>query len=346
MKVTAVINTCNRYFTTLPLCISSIINQKRKPDELIIYDDGEHKDLREESVYKNLFTHLSAAGIKWSVRFSNGTGQVANHNKSIRDSIGDLIWRLDDDNVASPDCLETLIESMWNKEIGAVGGLVLDPKSIQDNNVAASSKIEDIYRGLNVQWYSGTKTQYVDHLYSTFLYRKEAAKHGYHQGLSRIGHREETIFTYEMRRAGWKLLVNPEAVTWHYRENTGGIRSFQDKTMWDIDEKIFSELMGDWGVRKDKYDKHVVLDCGIGDHIVFEKILPDLKKKYPNATLVIANCYPYLFTEHKDVILTSIQDAKNLLNNNIDHFNVYKFLWDNTDKQWNLEEGFRRLYKC
>jgi GT2 family glycosyltransferase len=344
MKVTAVISTMGRYFTTLPMCISSIINQTVKPNELIIYDDGEQKDLREEGIYKNLFHHLQAAGISWQVKFSPRKGQVFNHQSSLRDSSGGLIWRLDDDNVADPRCLEYLLLSMGDPSIGAVGGLVLDPKGVQDNNPAASNKIEDIYLGLNVQWFRNTTPQEVDHLYSTFLYRKEAAKHGYHMGLSRVGHREETIFTYEMKRAGWKIVVNPQAITWHYREGSGGIRSFKDQSLWDHDEKIFSELMGDWGVRKDRYDKHIVLDSGIGDHIVFLKILPDLKKAYPNARLVISNCYPYLFDDHKDVVLTSIQDAKNLFGD-IDQWNVYKWMWDRNWKQ-SLESAFRGLYKC
>jgi len=72
--------------------------------------------------------------------------------------------------------------------VGAVAGLVLDPKSDIGENKLASNKIENIFVGLNEQWGRGfTEVKEVDHLYSTFLYRKEAGKHGYEQSLSRVG---------------------------------------------------------------------------------------------------------------------------------------------------------------
>jgi len=83
IKVTATISTRNRYFTSLPLCLTAIAMQTRVPDQLIIYDDGEHKDLREEPIYQNIFSLLQKKGIDWSVNFTDGQGQVKKSSKSI-----------------------------------------------------------------------------------------------------------------------------------------------------------------------------------------------------------------------------------------------------------------------
>ena len=226
MYITASISTRNRYFTTLPLCLTAIANQTRVPDELIIFDDGEHLDLRNESVYDNIFNHLTKRGVNWKVEFGSGEGQVKNHQKTLEIASHELIWRIDDDNVPEANVLETLYNEM-TKKTGAIGGLVLDPKNDMRPNKLASSKIDDIFVGLNEQWYPHEKNtiKSVDHLYSTFLFRKEAAKHGYEMTLSPKGFREETIFTYEMKRAGWDLLITPHCVTWHYQQPVGGIRS-------------------------------------------------------------------------------------------------------------------------
>ena len=312
--------------------------QTLKPKHLIIYDDGEQKDLRHDPMYQNIFTLLSLKGIAWKVEFGARRGQVFNHQRSIEDAKTEWIWRIDDDTVMEPDVLEKLMNQVA-PDVGAIGGLVIDPKIMLPTSKLASNKIEDIGLGMNIQWFRGSGVKEVDHLYSTFIYRKEAAKHGYCLELSRVGHREETIFTYEMRRAGWRLLVDTSATTWHFRCPTGGIRSDSGVEMWAHDEEVFARKMQQWGVTP-KDIKLVVLDNGLGDHLVFKSVLPDLKKKYKN--IVLANCYPEVFEDDTDIQTISIGEAT--LMTNIGMYNIYRFLWDNTDKHWSLEEAYRRLY--
>jgi glycosyltransferase involved in cell wall biosynthesis len=338
--VTAIVSTKNRYFTTLPNLLISIILQTVKPNELIIYDDGDRLDLRKESVYENIFLMLAQNDISWRVEFGTGIGQVANHQRSIEDAKNEWIWRLDDDNVAAPDCLEKLFRNITD-DVGAVGGLVLDPKfKYQTLNPLASSKIEDIYAGLNLQWYQWEGKEEVDHLYSTFIFRKSAAEQidGYCKDLSMVGHREETIFTYSLKRANWKLIVDSEAVTWHMRDSQGGIRSGSRMEMWQHDEEIFRNKLYEWGVVP-KNIKLCVLDSGMGDHLVFSKILPELKKKHSN--VVLAVCYPEIFADDKDVTLLSIADAQQMCN--IEEHNVYKWMWDHNWSK-SLEDAYRGMF--
>jgi len=334
-KVTAYICTRNREDSTLALAIQSVLTQSYPVSQLIIYDDGSHKDLRAIPHYANLFAMMQRKGIDWSVEFSNNKGQVCNHRRALNQAKHPFIWRIDDDDVAEPNVLRLLMDFIHQPGVGAVGGLVLDPTRNMVMPEMASNKIEDIYLGLNRQWFKyddEVVSQEVDHLYSTFLYRKEAAKPEYYPELSRVGHREETIFTYSMKRAGWRLLVNPTAITWHLKQPSGGIRDGY-KEMWELDEMKFKELLKKWKVKPTEY-KIITLDNGLGDHYVFKKILPQVKKMYPQ--LVMAVCFPQVFKGER---LISIAEAKMMGTTD----NIYKYMVE-TNNKGSLEEAYRRYY--
>lgn len=338
-NVTATISTRDRYFTTLPETLIALCNQTVKPEVVVVYDDGEQKDLRNEPLYQNIFALLQASGIQWHMRFGARKGQVDNHQRALSETTTEFIWRLDDDNVPKPDCLEKLLQHMDDPQVGAVAGLVVDPKNGFNTCGIASNKIEDIYLGLNQQWFQMNEVQEVDHLYSSFLFRKDAGKHGYCKELSKVGHREETIFSYEMKRAGWKLLVEPKAFTWHLRFPTGGIRSENDHQLWAHDEQIFTRKLVEWEIVPKSY-KLVILDCGLGDHLIFSMILPEMHKKYPD--IIVAACFPEVFEDDKNIKLISIADSHYLMDD-IGKLNVYKWMWDN---KWagTLEDAYRGLY--
>jgi len=336
-NVTAIVSTKDRYYTSLPNLLVSIALQTVKPERLIIYDDGEQKDLRSEPLYTNIFLLLQSVGVDWEVKFGKRMGQVHNHQSSIEDVKTEWIWRLDDDNVVEANCLENLLKNI-ETNVGAIGGLVLDPKLNQMNNTLASNDIEDIFLGLNIQWFKWEGVREVDHLYSTFIYRKEAAKHGYCLDLSRVGHREETMFTYEMKRSGWKLIVDSSAVTWHMRNDNGGIRSNTSASMWQHDEEIFRKKLQEWGVNP-RNIKLIVLDSGIGDHFVFKKALALIKERHKD--IVLAVCYPQVFEDDKDLILISIAEARQMTN--IDEHNVYRWM-DQRNWKESIEDAYLRMY--
>jgi hypothetical protein len=305
------------------------------PKALFIYDDGEQKDLRQETIYQNIFAMLTLKGIDWQVKFGARKGQVFSHQASLTEAKTTWIWRIDDDNVLEANVLEKLLSNVADN-IGAVGGLVLDPKIPLPAHRLASNKIEDIYMGLNVQWFKDSPKQEVDHLYSTFIYRREVAP-AYNMSLSRVGHREETIFTHELKRKGYKLIMDPVAITWHLRAPTGGIRSEMDKSLWHHDEQIFGAKLAEWGI-KPRNIKMVVLDNGLGDHLIFKSILPELKAIHKN--LVLAVCYPGVF-EDEGVDLISIAEAQ--MAADVSELNIYKKMWD-WNWKWSMADAYRRLY--
>lgn len=344
MTVTASISTKGRYFTTLPLAIAGICAQTVRPKQLVIFDDGEMKDLRGVSPYSHLFPLLMTKGIQWYHLPGQRIGQVANHQTALERADTDFVWRLDDDNAPEPDCLKNLLKAMEDSSVGAVGGLIHDPKSVGPRPSFITGKMEDILNPFNIAWYqwSGLPEE-VDHLYSTFLYRVSAARKagGYCKTLSPVGHREETMFSHEIKRAGYKLLVTPESLTWHFREGTGGIRSYTDGSLWARDEEVFKRKLAEWGVKPKEY-KFVVLNNGLGDHLMFKSILSELIEKNQGKRIVIANCYPEVFKDILGIEMASIGDALAAFGN-LDQWDAYRWC---EERHWNkpFPDAYRAMY--
>jgi len=319
-KVLCSVATRGRYFTTLPLVIQAISNQTKSPDKLIIFDDNDDpQDMREQPLYQNLFYVLKCKGIEWEWLFAGKRGQ--HHIHQMANTMGyEWVWRVDDDAVPEPNVLEQLLRNT-NIGIGAVGGTVMNPPHMP-TYLNSTGLIENIQNEPNIQWGLIQETKVVEHLYCSFLYR--AGVHDYNLGLSRVAHREETLFTWGLHQKGYKLLVVPNAITWHLKNPDGGIRSETKQEFYAHDEHIFQNFLA----YKDK--TIVVLNCGLGDHIVFNQVLPLIKN-------------PEIFTCYPDVVPgRSIAEAQQLFGN-LDQWNIYKKM-DQWDWESSLELAFKEMY--
>jgi GT2 family glycosyltransferase len=262
---------------------------------------------------------LSECGISWEWLYAEKKGQHHNHQRANHMGFK-WVWRLDDDTIADSNVLQTLyIHANANENVGAVGGSVLTPPSMGEVN--ATGKIEDIYSEPNLQWGRIKQKKEVDHLHCSFLYRAGVAD--YCLSLSRIAHREETLFTYELVKKGYKNYVVPEAITWHLKNKVGGIRDGVHE-MFEHDERIFQNIMNF------KDQTIVILDCGMGDHIVFKKILPYIKNP------VLFTCYPEIIPGR------SIAEAQALFGE-INEYNVYAHM-DRWNWTGSLEDAFKKFY--
>lgn len=344
--VVATVSTKNRTDTTLPLVITSIICSNYKPGKVIIYDDNDElKDPREKEIYKNLLSGIVNIGMEWFWLPGMRRGQIHNHERARLECDCKYIWRIDDDTILPSNVLETLYNFIeTDDKIGAVGPSILDPKSIGSSPLA-SNAIKDIYLGHNIQW-NHTKTlevKQVEHLQgSNFLYRREAAEHGYELTLSRVGHREETIFTHEMHRSGWKLFALCGLNTWHMRYGSGGIRTYNEIQMYEHDEYIFREKLKKWGVNIVDY-KFVYLNNGRGDHYAFKQILPELVEKFKDKKITIGACFPDVFWDvnYPNVYVMKMGDIEAFIDK--EQHSIYKFMGERYWKK-SLVEAFRKMY--
>lgn len=322
-KILCSVSTYKRYETTLPSALLSIANQSRVPDKLIIFDDNdEPKDVRNIEIYRYIFDILNLKGIEWEWVFAEKKGQHYNHQKANTSGYA-LVWRMDDDTVAEYDVLEKL-EKALKKDVGAVGGSVLTPPIMDTKHV--TGRIENIYTEPNIQWGYINSPKEVDHLHCSFLYRAGVVP--YNLGLSRVAHREETLFTYGLKQAGYKILVVPKCITWHLKNSSGGIRGVnpEKQNLYEHDEQIFRETINLYTNKKTL----VVLDCGMGDHVVFKKVLKDI----PNPE--VYTCYP-------DIVPGLPLEQASHKYGDVSHLNIYanmsKWHWKDS-----LESAFRKLY--
>lgn len=318
-RILCSISTKGRYDTTLSMAIQAVINQTKKIDHLVIFDDNDEdkvKDLREIQVYKYLFSIMDLKGISWQVIYGKRMGQ--HHNHQIANTMGfEWVWRVDDDCIPEPHVLETLMSHV-TPTVGGVSGSILTPPFAPVTG--STGLIEDIYEP-SIQWDYIREKREVDHLHCSFIYR--AGIVDYNLALSKVAFREETLFTFALRQRGYQLFVVPNADTWHLRNQYGGVRT-ETKELFEQDDWIFHNYM------KYKDNTIVVLDSGLGDHIVFKHVLPEIRNP------VIFSCWPDIVPGE------SISEAYRLFGN-IDQFNIYSKM-----NEWNwkgsLEDAFRKMY--
>jgi GT2 family glycosyltransferase len=321
-RILCSIPTKNRY-DALMNCLQSVAFQTVRPDKVIIYDDGEHKDLREHPMGRYILPLLDLKGIEWETVFLSGRGQHIAHQMA-NTSGYDLVWRLDDDTVAEPDVLERLLAHM-DDGVGAVGGAVYE---IDRKVYGGTSKIEDFFDGGNVQWAPDQGIHEVDFLYSSFLYRTGIAN--YKQVMSPAAFHEETIFTHRIKRAGYKLIADTTIKTFHFKCPSGGTRVDGMEWAYAFDNKEFMNLM-----EKEFGIKLITLGNGLGDHYSFKQILPELIKKY-NKVIIGCAC-PEVF-EGDDVKIISYADAKRSSDDN-----VYNWMMEHGWKG-HIVDAFREMY--
>ncbi len=328
LTVTAEICTKDRP-AMLAACISAIIHQTVKPQWIAIYNDGEVKNLETVEPFSSMLRMANDLGINWTVFDTPQWGQVQSHQHALDNASTDTIWRVDDDEIAEPNCLENLLAEMKDG-VGAVGGLVHHPSGVVPLPDFVDGSLADVTKGVNIQWYQfDGAPRSVDHLYSTFLYRVEHARiaGGYCKELSAVGHREETIFSNSIKRMGSSLIVTPKAKTWHLRQNTGGIRSYSDASLWQHDEVIFQEYLRTVG-QAQKDTKLIVADMGLGDHLLLRALLVDeFKRKYPERHYTLAVCYPEAFEGIDNVTIISIAEAKLILGDKYSSYSLFEYGW-------------------
>jgi hypothetical protein len=340
--VTLDICTKDRYSSTLPLTLASVLTQTRLPDVIYIYDDSENRINmpQEDETLRYLFQLAESKGLPpINVIFGEHKGQHHGH-QIIQSLAKDLVWRIDDDEVAEPNTLQLLLASMKDG-VGAVGGLVLMPGTSKRS--PSFNKISNLND--NCQWHpwmSSERYANVEHLYSSYLYRKGI--HDYQLSLSPVAHREETLHSFGIFKKGYKLVVDSFATTYHFRSSIGGIRTGKEGD-WHNDEILFNGIMREYGIGCPKPEKNFVLNEGKGDHVVFASLVPDILAKYGKShKLIFYVTYPDVFKFKKyDLDLRSIKNAYDQLGNIESRFNLYECMVK-TNEKLNLEQAYRKLY--
>lgn len=341
--VLAAIPTKNRYYTTLPLTLMSVIMQTVKPDKIVLIDDSDNSvDLRKDTLYQHIFSIMKSKGIDWEVKFGKKLGQHHSHQYS-QELAEELVWRIDDDTYIENNVLEYLLEHFEDEKVGAVGGLIITPP-MRVGSPLATGKIENSIWELTPQMFLSPNREIieVDHLHCSFLYRKGIAN--YDLTLSPVAHREETIFSYSIKKAGYKLLIDKRVITWHLKNPQGGIRSHTRMQNYTEDEQKFIDML-----KKDNIDYNntrvVYLNGGLGDAIIFKKIMPEFLDKFKHKQKIIVTPHYDIFKEfiNDDLKIINVSEGSVLINH-LESGNIYSFMVKNN---WNKEmiDAYRAMYE-
>lgn len=254
MKITVSITTKNRYNSTLPLALMSVINQTLLPHEIILVDDNEKKEFYLFETFKTLLQLMKFKNIKFSYYHGQSKGQVYAQQIALEHCKTDWLFKMDDDNFLEPNVLEILSNSI-NDKTGAISGLIFccekDKTRISEEDYPFFNKIENIFSHFNIQMCGGqTKDiKQAEHLYSNYLFRTDIID-SYPLDFSPAGHREDTVFTYSIFKKGYELLVNPNAITYHIH-NSGGNKSHGFENVVKNEESFITKLH-DWKIVPNK----------------------------------------------------------------------------------------------
>ena len=255
IQITALVTTCNRYDTTLPLCLLSIVNQTKLPKRIVLVDDSKNKSFYSHPILLHILTLCKFKNIDFDYYYGKSEGMVPAIKLGLEKITGGWVYKIDDDNVLNPDVFEILSSSI-HEGVGAVGGIYIDENSINKFEESDRyNKIEDIFFILNIQMVANqsSKIKEVEHLYSNYFFKKNI-EDPHPENLKPSGHREDTIFTHTIFRKGYDLLVVPQAKIYHLDiHNDNGNRMYRGNYE-NYNENIFLEKLKEWEVIPKKFD--------------------------------------------------------------------------------------------
>jgi glycosyltransferase involved in cell wall biosynthesis len=237
------------------MSLTSILNQTLLPHEIILIDDNEKKEFYNIEIYKNLIQLMRLKGVKFSYYEGQSKGQVLAQQIALEKCKTDFLLKIDDDNILESNVIEILYRTIKKDEnISAVSGLIFcceQDKIRLSEESEIYNKIENVFSHFNVQMCGGQdkSIKSCEHLYSNYLFRRKLVE-TYPLDFSPAGHREDTVFTHTLYRKGYKLLFNPNCITYHIH-NSGGNK----KHGFDVvvkNEEQFLKLLEEWGVVPNK----------------------------------------------------------------------------------------------
>ena len=123
MKTSVIIPTYNRP-RDLERCLMSILRQSRRPDEVIVVDDGDLADMPCRKA-------LEQTGIRCVFKKKSQKGLTRSRNLGIKSAGGDIILFFDDDVVLTPNYIREMAtgyESGFDRDLGGVSGIDMNLK--------------------------------------------------------------------------------------------------------------------------------------------------------------------------------------------------------------------------
>jgi GT2 family glycosyltransferase len=213
--VSVVIPTHNRKEKLVRL-IRSVLNSNypRKKLEIIVVDDASTDGTYEE--IKKKFSSIKV------IRNQKEMLVSGSRNIGIKNSRGEYIFLIDDDNVVDKHCIRELVKVMKSdSSIGIVGPLMYylkQPKRIWCAGIRRNMIISLTFKigADKIDKRQFNKLIYSDDFPNAFMIRKEVIeKVGLFDENNFPIHYDEADFGERVRKAGYRIVCNPKAKIWH-----------------------------------------------------------------------------------------------------------------------------------
>lgn len=243
----------------LGMLLTALLLQSKLPAQLAVIDDG--GEMAKNPHVQALLQRLREAGTRCDVLVGPNKGQPHSHQMALDHLETDLVLRIDDDLIpATPDFVERLWKLIsGHPEVGAVAGVYPRIRDGQRQNLGQLANkpgmrngLDDLlagYSGLQIAAYDTDQVIEAEHLYSSWIYRREYLQKvgGFPLCYSRMCFREETDASVRLHLLGrWKLLVDTGAIAWHWMSPTGGMRPEQTRQRKQDDDNLFQQRLTQW----------------------------------------------------------------------------------------------------
>lgn len=195
-------------------CLSSILKQTKKPDEIIVVDDGS-KDKTIDIVKRFKKVKLLKQEHK---------GPAAARNLGAKKAKGELLLFIDADCKADEKWIEEMIKPFKNKEIVGVQGRY---KTEQKGLIArfVQCEIEERYERMR-------KRKYIDFIGSyAAAYRKNIfLKFGGFDETYKMASGEDADLSFKLSKSGYKMVFNENAIVYH--QHVDSLKAYLKQKFW------------------------------------------------------------------------------------------------------------------
>jgi hypothetical protein len=204
-------------------CLQSLLSQRPAPDEIIVVDNGStdgSDDLVESQTPEVTLLRQGA-----------NTGFTGGNNRGFRHSSGDAVILVNNDCVAEPGWLASLLDSVAAPGVGAVSSSM---RNIHDLSVMDSAGGNFDWLGFSWDTGKGLPASSFDSPMEVAFpcggavaLRREALPFEdriFNEDL--FIYQEDVELGFQLHRRGWKVLYDPEAVIRHVHSATTGKGSF------------------------------------------------------------------------------------------------------------------------
>jgi len=224
------INACDRPGMLWKL-MNSLANQSSFDFELVVVDDGT-RDSRDDERIGRAINILATVGVPVNyVKNSTQIGLTKSRNIAKDVARSEIIIKLDDDHYCDSDFVGQLISSFAGRpKAGCVGSLfplLRDGINVPEHCPTRFGVLGEKWENQQLNLYAADSPTVVpaDTVRGIMAYRKVPdIRHD--ERLSKISHREDTIFSIEYLKRGYCNFVNTRAIAYHLYAKNGGCRSF------------------------------------------------------------------------------------------------------------------------